>query len=212
MQAQQAQELREQVADVAVSSLQQTVDGIARDLERGVGLPSLASAPDTAIVVFSAEQITAIPDGRLLCYPLMAAGREAPAAMFASGEALERRGGSYLQAARWFGDLAAVADDAVRAGANIRQARNLRRAGQTDAALAVLQRVPQASGVAVAGVPADLFARWMECSLLEEAGRKDALQARARALHTDLLRGRWPLDRAAFECTCRTLQPGQLTP
>lgn len=81
----------------------------------------------------------------------------------------------------------------------IAEAVNLRRLGRTDAALAAYSRVAAVPGVSVAGVPADLFARWAECHLLAESGRKDELKRKATALYSDLFSGQWQLSRTHFE-------------
>jgi signal transduction histidine kinase len=83
--------------------------------------------------------------------------------------------------------------------AAIAEAVSLRRLGRTDAALAAYSRAAAVHDVLVAGVPADLFARWAECQLLAEAGRKDELKLKAGALYSDVLSGRWQLSRTHFE-------------
>lgn len=79
------------------------------------------------------------------------------------------------------------------------EAANLRRLGQTDAALGALSRAAAAEDASVAGVPADLFARWAECDLLAAVGRNDELKRKAEALQRDLFSGRWQLSRAVLE-------------
>jgi signal transduction histidine kinase len=80
----------------------------------------------------------------------------------------------------------------------IAEAAHLRRLGQTDAALAALSRAAAPWDASVAGIPADLFARWAECDLLAEAGRTDELKRKAEALYAELMSGRWQLSRAVF--------------
>ena len=196
--AQQAQGRREQVADLTVSSLQQTLDAVDSDLERGIPLSSSVSA-DSIAVTFSPEEAHAVPAGRLLYYPVVPPAREAPPDAFALGEQLEFREKMYSEAVAWFRQLAASSEGPVRAGAYIRQARNLQRTGDVDGALEVLGQAASAEGGSVAGVPADLFARWAECSLLEQAGRGEELRRKAAALLADLVSPRWTLDRVTFE-------------
>jgi signal transduction histidine kinase len=54
------------------------------------------------------------------------------------------------------------------------------------------------AGPAVSGVPVGLFAAWAKCDLLEALHRTEALHREAQALYSDLLHGRWQLDRAAW--------------
>ena len=79
------------------------------------------------------------------------------------------------------------------------EAVTLRRLGRTDAALAAFARAAATQNAAVAGIPADLFARWAQCDLLAEAGRTDELKRLAEALHADLFSGRWQLSRAVLD-------------
>jgi signal transduction histidine kinase len=81
----------------------------------------------------------------------------------------------------------------------IGDAQQLRRVGRTDAALAAWTRAAGLKDTSVAGLPADLFARYAECDLLAEAGRTEELRVKAAALHSDLLAGRWQLNSTAFE-------------
>jgi len=55
--------------------------------------------------------------------------------------------------------------------------------------------------MAIDGIPADLVARTAICSVFEESGRKSELDRESAALESDLLAGRWPLDRPAWELT-----------
>ena len=69
----------------------------------------------------------------------------------------------------------------------------------TENALEAYAEVATLSGTAVGGVPADLLARWARCDLLESLQRRDELRREALALHTDLIQGRWHLDRATYQ-------------
>ena len=192
LQVRLAVERLDQIAGLAVASLQQSLDAAALRLDEPA---SIAAAPDSAVVTLG----PGIAQGRLLFYPFTVPAKEAPERTFTYGEQLELRLHNTAMAADWFADLSRYEDPSIRAGMLIRHARLLQHAGRTNEALAGLGRAEMLRGVAVRGVPADLFARWMACGILEESGRSKELAAMAAALHADLLRGRWQLNRTLFE-------------
>ena len=185
--ARQLADSREQAADLAVSSLQQSLASAERRLQNA----PLSFDEDAAAI----EIEPGLVRGKLLFYPFTVPGREAPAKTFAAGDDLEFRARDHNKAAEVFEQLARSSDPAVRAGALIGLARNLHKAGRESAARTAYRQAAGIREAAVAGVPADLFARWAECQLLTG----DELRRNALALRTDLLGGRWQLDRAAFE-------------
>jgi signal transduction histidine kinase len=86
----------------------------------------------------------------------------------------------------------------VKAGAELRLARNLRKAGRTEAALEIYSDLAKVTDAGLSGVPADLVARRARSALLEELGRTEQLRTEAQALAEGLRDGRWQLDRAAW--------------
>ena len=183
------QDNREQAADLAVSGLQLSLSAAERQLTDGAG--PVSTLEDSAVVTFDGKRAS----GKLLFYPFTAAGEQADDSLFGQGEELEFQARDYPKASTFFSGLAASSDPPVRAGALIRAARNFEKAGNKGAAIAMYGRAAQERGVSVAGVPADLFARWAECDLLSG----EALHREAEALRRDLLDGRWQLDRNTFE-------------
>jgi signal transduction histidine kinase len=196
---QQVQLAREQAADLVVSSLDQSLSGAEQALGHPATLRALPTTEDAVAVTFTRSQVGAFPPGRLPYYPLPFAGKEAPEKVFAPGEELEHRRKDRAKAAAVFRELARSADPAIRAGALVRLARNLRKGGEREAALAAYAQAAKIQGAAVAGVPADLLARWARCGLLEEMGRSEELKAEARTLHAGLLQGRWQIGRGTYE-------------
>lgn len=197
LERQQQEAAREQAADVIVAALDQGVAAVETAMRDTGSLDALAGQDDAVVVVFTRGGVRAFPSSRLLFAPIASPGREAPASIFAGGEALEFRGNDPVRAAAWFRDLARSPSESIRAGALIRLARNQRKTRASAAALDTYARV-SAAGAAVGGVPADLLARWARCDLLAAIGRDADLQHEARLLAADLLRGRWQLDRAQF--------------
>ena len=164
------------------------------------GAPQRAEHDDEDVltVVMRSEDLEVRPPGHLLYYPVVPAARNAVASVFASGEALEFRQRDYAKAAAAFRELARSSDSAVRAGALLRLARNLRKAGSTTDALAVYDELARMKAVLVEGLPADLVGRHGRCVLLDELKRLPALHDEASAVHADLQRGTWRLTRGAY--------------
>jgi signal transduction histidine kinase len=96
--------------------------------------------------------------------------------------------------------LSRAEDPAVRAGAKLRLARNLRKAGRPEAALGVYEDLAGStdSRVLISGVPIDLLARSARCRILEELGYDEQLKEDAGAFNQGLQTGRWHLDRPAY--------------
>lgn len=196
---QQVQQGREQTIDLVVSSLDQSLAGAEQSLRDPAALHALPKADDAVTVIFTPSRMEAFPAGRLRYYPLPSVGREARADVFSAGEDWEHRRKDRAAAATVFRELARSTDAAVRAGALIRLARNLRNGGDLEAALAAYAQAAEIRGASVSGVPADLLGRWARCGLLEQMNRSAELRAEARSVYADLLRGQWQIDRATYE-------------
>jgi signal transduction histidine kinase len=193
-------ERREQAADLAVSDLERLVSQAEQALSDPQSLRSVGDGDDDVVgVTFATERVEVYPGGRLTFYPRTEAGIEAPPETFGEAEHLEAQQQTLPAAIQLYRRLAGSPAPAVRAGALIRLARVLRRIEDTGKALEVYADASQLSGAAVFGVPADLLARWARCGLLASLQRRDDLQREARALHADLMQGRWQLDRDAYE-------------
>ncbi len=157
------------------------------------------SPPDGAVmVVIRPQSIELFPRTRLLYYPFLEALPEAPARLFEPGEEYEFRRQDHDRAIAAFRELARSRDQAVRAGAAVRLARNLRKMGRLEEALEVYQQLAAADAVAVGGVPAALVARRARGALLAEMTRPDELRREAEALAADLAGGRWQLERGVY--------------
>ena len=187
----QLSERREQAADLAVLELEQVVAQAEEALGDQRALRAAASDGDGVGVIFGGEHVDVFPSERLSFYPRTEAGAEAPAQHFAEGEDLEFRQQALPAAMLAYRGLARSPDPGIRAGALIRLARTLRKAGEREKALAVYAEVAQLSGVAVGGVPADILARWARCESARvtregrrpsERGARAACGPRARPL------------------------------
>ena len=202
LEEQRAQERRERAADLAASVLDRELSTTRQRLAQPQQTSDPASFRDSLIVLFRGQRIETVPAGRLLFYPSAAPSVEAPGdagRQFLTGEEYEFQRKDYAKAIEHFRGLTLSRDADVRAGARLRLARNYRKAGQLELALATYEELARAERISIAGVPAELAARRARCSLLAETGRSDELIREARALQEDLSSGHWHLTRPAYE-------------
>lgn len=204
LEAQQQEERREAAADRVVASLEQVLSAEERRL---ADLPNVDLSPlaDKVVWIFaSSEDIRVWPDKTLLFYPVVPSGREAPSHLYADAEKSEFLYGNYNSAVAVLRPLAEAEDPAVRIGAQLRLARNLRKAGNLESALEIYEELSNSSdhGVSISMVPADLAARRARCVLLEELGRRAELEQEALNLLNDLKGRRWQLDKASYLYYC----------
>jgi signal transduction histidine kinase len=196
LEAQRLQERRDAAADRAVAALGQL---LLAD-ERRLASPSvinLVAGDDLLVVVASPAALRVLPANAVPFYSVAPTARDAPTGLFSSAERLEFVERDHAAAIARLRPLALSGNPGVRAGAEIRLARNLRKAGHPDEALEVLSRLTRGTGT-VSGVPAGLVARSARCLLLEELGRGDQLRQEARELQDGLGSGRWTLDRDTY--------------
>ena len=195
----QADDRRGGAAHLAAAALEQAIGATEEKLRDPEAMRFLATTPDAISIAFGPGPLEALPHGRLLYYPLALPGESAPDAAFEHGEALEYQREDPAQAAKWFQQLAREAPAPVRAGALIRAARNLRKSGQHEPALAAYSEAARLATTAIGEVPTELFARWARCDLLDHVGRTTELKTEALELRELLLEGRWRITRPVFE-------------
>lgn len=199
LESQRLQDSRERAADLIVTALEQDLSAAEHQLAASSASPAMAGADGAVRVVFGLREVAAYPRNRLLYYPYLPASPGPSGEPFAAGEEQEIRSRDSVKAAALFRELARSPDPAVRAGALVRLARNLRKAGQLEAALAAYVELARLRDVRVDGVPADLVGRRAQCALLGELKREGPLRSQAEALYTDLRGGRWLLTRAVYQ-------------
>jgi signal transduction histidine kinase len=192
--AQRELESRQTAGQAIVRSLEQLLSDADRHV---VGGP----VPDGAVRFTVSESGLGVePANRLLWLPAPQRLKEAASAPFAEAETLEFQRNA-RRAVSSYDELARSPDLGVRAGALLRLARVHRRERKWDSALEAYRRLTLLTNMAIDGIPADLVARTAICSVFEESGRKSELDRESAALESDLLAGRWPLDRPAWELT-----------
>lgn len=174
LEAQRLEERREAAADRVVAALEQVLLAEERRLANPK-LADLVAGDDLLAVVAGSAGIEVWPEKAIPFYPVMPAAREAPPELYSPAERLEYVERNHARAIAVLRSLAASRDSAVRAGAQLRLARNLREVGRADEALEVLRELREGTG-AVSGVPAGLVARSARCLLLEELGRGEQLR------------------------------------
>ena len=187
-------ERREAVADRAVAALEQALLAEERRLTVASTEPA---GEDVLVVTAGFTGLSVLPELSIPYYPVVPAGLEASPGIFAAAERFEFRDRDYGRAINLLRSLSGSRDLPVRTGAQLRLARNLRKAGRADAALDVLGELKKADA-SVTGVPAALVASRARCALLEGLGRADQLRAEARELRQHLSGGHWRLDRDAY--------------
>ena len=196
--AQRGLEERQATAQVVIQSLERAL----ADSERLAG-PAL---PDGMVrFELSEKGLRADPPDRLSWLPVAPVLAEAETDQFSEAEALEFRGETG-RALRIYQAQADAPSATVQAGALLRIARVQRRAQRWDEALDAYRGLAEIEGVAVLGLPADLVARRAMGAVLEASGRKAELDRESAALQTDLLGGRWALDKPSWELTARQLE------
>ena len=196
-------------SDLIAAEIRQNLTDTEEELGRLSAVPAAALddaatafaqqlGDEALLAVFEEQQVSAYPAGRLLYYPVLPDVPDPPAHAFALGEALEFKDGDVRRAMAFFEKLAQSKDEAVRAGALLRLARNQRKAGQPQAALDTYATLATVTEAFLGGWRADLRARKTRCDLLEQLGQHAELQSEAAKLDADLHAGRWALTRTTF--------------
>jgi signal transduction histidine kinase len=194
--SQRLQERRERAADLAVSSLQQRLLAAESAL---LGAKPEPPGEDAVAVEFHGRSLTVVPPNRLPFYPVASVLPEPPSGPFLDAERLEFQNQDSESAIEAAAPLTRARDVRIRAGAHLLVARNLRKAGRPEAALAEYGELARSAGVAIRGVPAELVGRRARCALLAELGRRDELRTEAASLYDDLSSGRWQIQQAVYD-------------
>ncbi len=200
LESRQLEERREAGADRIVAALEQTLASEEQKLSGSPVSTFQPRAPDALLIAMTPAGVRVSPDNALLYYPVLNGGREASPALYSDAEKAEFLDRNYERAITLLSAFSHSEDPAVKVGAHLRLARNLRKAGRRESALGIYNEMVQASvpGISISGVPADLIAYSSRCVLLYELGRRDQLQKEADRLSKALNTGRWRLDRESY--------------
>jgi len=148
---------------------------------------------------FRADEISVKPEGGLLYYPQPPMRPGAAASLYVEGEQVGFARSDLNAAALIYEQLAAKAEDAVRAGALTRLARVRRKMKNPDAAARAYSRLSEITGANVSGLPADLIAREGWASLFDETRQTAELRREAEAFLKDPRSRRWRLTKPQYE-------------
>ena len=155
LEAQRLAERREGAADRVVAGLER-VSSVEERLLDGAAAPPEGFGRDGALlIVADSSGLQAWPDRALLYYPTVRPLREAPVEVFREAETLEHSDRAYDRAITLLRQLSKSRDPAVKAGAELRLARNLRKAGRAEAALETYSDLATVIDASLSGVPAD---------------------------------------------------------
>jgi signal transduction histidine kinase len=156
--------------------------------------PPSETADDFLTVTFTPDGIEAHPRASLLYYPFVPSVRTEPARVFDAGEQVELQQERYAEAAAIFRELANSGDPAIRAGALLRAARSLRKAGNINESLVAYAELARMGPIPVdGGLPADLEARYKRIELFHQSQQSSTCEQEASILYRDLQRGVWRL-------------------
>ncbi len=200
LEAQRLEEKREVAADRIIVALETALATEERKLVDAPIDNFRPVAEDYLLINVDSGEMRVWPDESLLYYPVIYPGREASSRQYADAERAEFLEKDFGRAIDVLRPFSKDKDPATRAGALIRMARNLRKAGRLEAALDIYSELVNSThnGVSVSGVPVDLVARRARCVLLKEVKSQEQLQQEAQSLRDDLKDRRWRLDRASY--------------
>ena len=180
----------EDTADLMVAAIDRRIAGIQDRLAEPDASYSTSDLPgDSLAVILGPDSLDAFPRGRLLFCPQVAPLPNVLDEVFEKGELRELRNRDYAGAAEIFRSLARSRDPLVRAGALVRLARNLRKAGRNEEALSVYDELAALGSVPSGDDPSELVGRHARCALLYRLGRQEDLLDPALQLYQDLQAG-----------------------
>lgn len=178
--------------------LQLDADRVVAAIDRAVSASEQALAAGrtdwpagVVVVTFKDGTVDVTPTGRVAYVPAVTPRREVPAETFRAAEILEFPRRDRRAAIAAYRRLTMSQDDAVRAGALLRLARNLNAAGEVDQALDAYAALGAINGVTESAVPVSLAAAWGRCAVLAEHGRDSELRAEASRFDQQLRAGAW---------------------
>ena len=215
--AQRLQERREIATDLAAASLQKSLSLIEEQMTRLASLAPVerrrqAAADvgtltdDCALILFQLAAAEAFPERRLPFYPAVPRKPEPPASLFAEAERLEFRQMDSLKAVEALREPERSPDPQIRAAALLRIARNYRKLGRWDDALAAYGELATFKTVQIEMLPPELIALQARLRVLEQANRVEAARQEATLLQDGLRERRWRLTRGAYEFHAREAQ------
>lgn len=207
LEQQRVQERIELAADLVSAALLNelsTTDERLAALGRATDAPRVAltfGQADAALFAVVTSDTVWISRAKALLYDPALPDPSEPAATamaFAGGQDLEFIKKDLAGAFGAYRRLTQSNSPTIRAGAEMRVARVLRKLRRPDAALRTYDELARFGSTPVAGLPAELVARHGRCTVLHDLGRRADLEREAAALDELLQNGRWRLTRAQY--------------
>jgi signal transduction histidine kinase len=209
LEKQRLEELREVAANRFIAALKEAISAEERRISSDSSSDFQRTVDDVLLVIANSEGLQVWPEQALLYHPVLFTTPEVSSRVFANAEEFEFRNRNFSRAIDALRPLLKAKDAVVKAGAQLRVARNFRKLGQHKEALKIYGELAESSDddVSISGVPVDLIARLARCKLLNQPDRRQQLQEEASSLQEDLQKGRWSLDRASYYYYTRQLEP-----
>jgi signal transduction histidine kinase len=200
LESQRILEQLEGAADLLTAAIDRRIAGMQDRLAKpATFFPSSNLPGDALIVRLGPGGLDAYPPGRLPFLPQVAAAPQAPENVFEKGELSEFNNRDYAAAAAAFHSLARSGDPLVRAGALVRLARNLRKAGRNEEALSIYEELAALGSIPLGDDPSELVGRHARCALLYQLGKREDILGPSLQLYGDLHASRWRLTRASYQ-------------
>ena len=208
--SQRLQEIRESATDLAVAALQKSLSRIEEQMTRLVSLAPIerrrqAAADagtltdDCALILFQPDAADDFPERRLPFYPAVPRQLEPPASLFAEAERLEFRQLNSAKAVEALREPARSPEPQIRAAALLRIARNYRKLGRWNEALAAYGELATVKATQIEMLPPELVALQAHLRVFEQANRVEAARQEATLLQDGLRERRWRLTRGPYE-------------
>jgi signal transduction histidine kinase len=199
LQAQRKVERQQAALAAVVGGFERSLADVTRSFGGG------PVADGVARLTITDDGIDADPPNRVLWLP-----QRGPSSLYATRafDDAERREfqGRQTEALALYRRQARSSERHLATGALLRIARVHRGQRQWDQALAVYGELARSDGEIIDGAPASLLARRAASAVLEEVGRTTELRISAAAIESDLLAGRWRIDRPTWELTVADLE------
>jgi signal transduction histidine kinase len=208
--AQRLQERRESAAGLAAVALQKSLSRIEEQMtllaslapverRRQAAADAGTLADDCALILFQPDAAEAFPERRLPFVPAAPPKPGPPTSLFAEAERLEFRVLDSAKAVEALRERARSPDPQIRAAALLRIARNYRKLGRWDEALAAYDELAAVKTVQIEMLPPELIALQARLRVFEQADRVEAARQEATLLQEGLRERRWRLTRGTYE-------------
>ncbi len=208
--AQRLQERRESATELAAVALQKSLSRIEEQMTHLASLAPVerrrqAAADagtltdDCALILFQPDAAESFPERRLPFFPAVPRKPGPPTSLFAEAERLEFRQLDSAKAVEALREPARSPDPQIRAAALVRMARNYRKLGRWDEALAAYGELATVKAAQIEMLPPELIALQARLRVFEQADRVEAARQEATLLQEGLRERRWLLTRGAYE-------------